>query len=183
MNSETLSRPFSLKDSGFGALKCRLRRLSTKSTKPVIADMNENINPIAKWLNLVISILYATFNLLVFVAFQLLAISAPLGVAYLSWQLGKTTIFGFGYYLLAFGACVGALITAQNIVAAIRPAFATPADEYSLLNDRLLTVVQDVVQQVGVAPFRGIRLYKELEISTYYTAAGRYLNLSLIVLK
>jgi Zn-dependent protease with chaperone function len=137
-----------------------------------------------RYLNIVLSILYALTSIFIFFVLQIIACALPLisGLLsfYLFWQAFSRPPGSL--YLIAIGGAIGSFMTFTNLLKSIKGAVSTPENTNILEDSKVISLIQNVSNDVGISPFQAVYLNSELDISTFYIGRGRYLNLSAIAL-
>jgi Zn-dependent protease with chaperone function len=140
----------------------------------------------AKYLNLSFSISYGLVSALIFIVLQFLSLLSPVVsgilVFYFGFQLtgGKNPPTPLTLILIAGG--IGSLLVGINMLRALKLALSTPEEGNALQDPKVLSLIQGIASDVGVSPFSAVYLNSGIDISTFYTARGRYLNLSVLAL-
>jgi Zn-dependent protease with chaperone function len=141
---------------------------------------------IVRHVNTVVGLLYGLLNLALFFVLLVVACIAP---TFLAFQIvAIVDVFSNGHVptgvnLLALGGPIGSITTTLFLLRSMGTAFVTPKEDSETREPKILSLVDTVCAKVKVQSFRAVLLSKDLETATFYTARGRYLILSLIVMR
>ncbi|WP_254173127.1 M48 family metallopeptidase [Planktothrix pseudagardhii] len=85
-------------------------------------------------------------------------------------------------YFYLVGSFLTSITMFINLLRCLKDAVRIPKQDNIADNIKILSLVEQVADDVGISRFEAVYLNSELDISTFYIGRGRYLNLSVIAL-